>query len=144
MTMENQKTEKIINEFMESLNPEKLEFRCFSYEPPFDMNGIDSNGEEQSINTILSFDQTELINGLEFKKSISFTRIGNFDIELSIDDLIYVHELDLTNNDKKGENVICDSGLHFYKVFNLRNESEKLYMENLLLKLFKMIGRVAL
>ena len=137
--MEKQKMEKIINEFMDSLNPEKLEFRCFSYEPLLD----DEYDEERSTNTILSFDQKEIIDGQEFKKSVTFTRIGYFDIELVIYDLYYIHELDLTNH-SENENIINDSGLHFYKNFNLRIESEKLYMENLLLKLFKMIGRVAL
>ena len=137
MENQTQKAETFINEFMNSLNPEKLEFRCFSYEPLLD----DEHNEERSANTILSFDQKEIVDGQEFKKSITFTRIGYFDIELVIYDLYYIHELNLTNND---ENVINDSGLHFYKNFNLRIESEKLYLENLLLKLFKMVGRVSL
>lgn len=67
-----QKVETFINEFMNSLNPEKIEFRCFSYEPLLD----DESNEDRNTNTILSFDQKEIVDGQEFKKSITFTRIG--------------------------------------------------------------------
>lgn len=49
---------------MNSLNYEKI--RCFSYEHPFDDEFNEENGGEQ--NTILSFNQKEIVNRLESKK----------------------------------------------------------------------------